>query len=70
MPSSTTVSWSAVGNLTCTHYYNFYQQADPTTVVWAYKQTVAGTDQKTATITLPANCRVYNIKITNGNGAV
>lgn len=70
MPSSTTVSWSAVGNLTCTHYYNFYQQADPTTAVWAYKQTVAGTDQKTATITLPANCRVYNIKITNGNGAV
>lgn len=70
MPSSTTVTWSTVGNLTCMHYYKYFQQPNPTTVVWTYKQTVAGTSSKTATITLPANCRVYNIKITNGNGAV
>lgn len=71
MPSSTTVSWSAPGTLSCTHYYAFDSlTTDGASSIYEYKQTVAGTDTKTATITLPANCQVYNIKITNTNGAV
>ena len=67
MPTTITVSWNGPGNLTCTHWYALENQYDYS-IEYAYSYTVSGSWSTASTIALPANCVVYNLKITNTNG--
>ena len=71
MPSTITVSWSGPGNLTARHYYYVPSVANPENpVIWYYVETTGAQWTTNSTITLPANCVIYNLKISNSNGAV